>query len=46
MQLMKGYDNFFLGQPYTISDYWCKYVLSTVRWTTKEKSAELPCTLR
>lgn len=42
-QARREYENFFLGQPYTLSDYYGRYLMAQRQWTVNEKLAELPC---
>lgn len=40
-QLQQEIENFYLTQPYTISDYYADYFLQERGWTPKQKLAEL-----
>ncbi|KAF8519783.1 Metalloenzyme, LuxS/M16 peptidase-like protein [Hysterangium stoloniferum] len=39
--LKQRYENFYLMQPYQITDYWLGYLLSDLAWTPKECLAEM-----
>ncbi|KAG6854735.1 hypothetical protein C0991_002449 [Blastosporella zonata] len=41
-QTQREWRNFFLGQSYTISDYFGRYLLTADQWTLEEKLKELP----
>ena len=43
LQVAREWRNFLLGQSYSISDYFGRYLLSKRQWTTEEQLAELPC---
>ncbi|OCH92098.1 insulin-degrading enzyme [Obba rivulosa] len=40
-QAKRDWENFFLGQPYRLSDYYGRYLMSEKQWTVEEKLAEL-----
>jgi insulysin len=40
-QVRQEWNNFFLAQPYRISDYYAKYLLSYEDWTLEQKLGEL-----
>ena len=42
-QVRLEWQNFFLGQSHSISDYYGRYLLSEQQWTVEEKLKELPC---
>lgn len=42
-QNQREWRNFFLGQSYTLSDYFCRYLLTADQWSVEEKLKELPC---
>lgn len=46
LQLKQELENFYLTEPYRISDYWSNYLLGPTAWTPKEKLAELESMLR
>ncbi|KAG6833674.1 hypothetical protein H0H87_002870 [Tephrocybe sp. NHM501043] len=41
-QNQREWRNFFLGQSYTLSDYFGRYLLTADQWTLEEKLKELP----
>ncbi|KAJ8483108.1 hypothetical protein ONZ51_g4915 [Trametes cubensis] len=41
-QAKREYENFFLGQPYRLSDYYARYMLSEREWTMSELLEEVP----
>ncbi|KAF8798143.1 hypothetical protein BYT27DRAFT_7124234 [Phlegmacium glaucopus] len=41
-QVRLEWQNFFLGQPYSISDFYGRYLLSEYQWTAEDKLKELP----
>ncbi|KAG6907416.1 hypothetical protein DXG01_008988 [Tephrocybe rancida] len=41
-QVILEWRNFFLGQSYTLSDYFGRYLLTADQWTLEEKLKELP----
>ncbi|EMD38222.1 hypothetical protein CERSUDRAFT_82469 [Gelatoporia subvermispora B] len=40
-QAKRDWENFFLGQPYRLSDYYGRYLMAEKQWTVDEKLAEL-----
>ncbi|THG99965.1 hypothetical protein EW026_g2491 [Hermanssonia centrifuga] len=40
--LTRNWQNFFLEQPYRISEYYARYILTEKQWSLAEKLAELP----
>ncbi|KAF8965197.1 Metalloenzyme, LuxS/M16 peptidase-like protein [Flammula alnicola] len=38
----REWENFFLGQSYSLSDYYARYLMSERQWTIEEKLKELP----
>ena len=40
-QLIRAYQNFFLSQPYRISDYHARYMMSERQWSIIDKLPEL-----
>ncbi|KAG9014054.1 Insulinase (Peptidase M16) [Tulasnella sp. JGI-2019a] len=40
-QLRQEYENLLMEQPYTLSDYFTRYLLSPTAWTPQEKLTEL-----
>ncbi|KAJ3551779.1 hypothetical protein NM688_g4513 [Phlebia brevispora] len=40
-RVIRDYQNFFLSQPYRISDYFARYIMSEKQWPIQEKLAEL-----
>ncbi|KAH8826892.1 Metalloenzyme, LuxS/M16 peptidase-like protein [Flagelloscypha sp. PMI_526] len=40
-QAKRDWENFFLGQSYTLSDYYARYLTTELQWTQEEKLAEL-----
>ena len=43
-QAQREWRNFFLGQSYTLSDYYARYIMTETQWTIEEKLKELPST--
>ncbi|KAH9483963.1 Putative zinc protease [Psilocybe cubensis] len=41
-ELRREYENFSLGQSYSLSDYYGRYLMAQRQWTIDEKLAELP----
>ncbi|KAJ3510226.1 hypothetical protein NLJ89_g4805 [Agrocybe chaxingu] len=41
-QTRREWENFFLGQSYSLSDYYGRYLMSERAWTVDEKLKELP----
>ncbi|KAF9075695.1 Metalloenzyme, LuxS/M16 peptidase-like protein [Rhodocollybia butyracea] len=41
-QSKQSWENFFLGQPYQLSDYYGQYMMTKVQWTIDEYLKELP----
>ncbi|PPQ98811.1 hypothetical protein CVT24_003365 [Panaeolus cyanescens] len=41
-QARREWENFFLGQSYTLSDYYGRYLMTERQWTVDEKLKELP----
>ncbi|KIY63428.1 insulin-degrading enzyme [Cylindrobasidium torrendii FP15055 ss-10] len=41
-QIQKSWENFFLGQSYSLSDYYARYMITEQQWTVTEKLKELP----
>ncbi|KAF9566323.1 insulin-degrading enzyme [Agrocybe pediades] len=41
-EVRRSYLNFFLGQSYSLSDYYGRYLLNSRQWTVEEKLKELP----
>lgn len=41
-QAQREWRNFFLGQSYTLSDYYARYIMTETQWTIEEKLRELP----
>ncbi|KAI0672916.1 insulin-degrading enzyme [Trametes maxima] len=41
-QAKREYENFFLGQPYRLSDYYARYLLTEREWTVSELLEEVP----
>ncbi|CDO73578.1 hypothetical protein BN946_scf185014.g48 [Trametes cinnabarina] len=41
-QAKRDYENFFLGQPYRLSDYYARYMLTEREWTMSELLQEIP----
>ncbi|RXW22316.1 hypothetical protein EST38_g3526 [Candolleomyces aberdarensis] len=41
-QAQREWRNFFLGQSYSLSDYYARYILTETQWTVEEKLKELP----
>ncbi|KAF8892443.1 Metalloenzyme, LuxS/M16 peptidase-like protein [Infundibulicybe gibba] len=42
-QAKRDWQNFFLGQSYSLSDYFGRYLMAEQQWTYEEKLRELPC---
>ncbi|KDR81747.1 hypothetical protein GALMADRAFT_58881 [Galerina marginata CBS 339.88] len=38
----REWENFFLGQSYSLSDYYGRYLMAERQWTVEEKLSELP----
>ncbi|KAL0946537.1 hypothetical protein HGRIS_012745 [Hohenbuehelia grisea] len=38
----RSWENFFLGQSYTLSEYYGRYLLTKQQWTQEERLAQLP----
>jgi len=45
MQARMDWQNFFLGQSYSLSGYFCSYALTDQLWSLEENLKELPCKL-
>lgn len=43
-EVKRDWENFFLEQPFRISDYFARYVLTERQWTLKEKLEEISST--
>lgn len=43
MQAKREYENYFLGSPYRLSNYYSRYLLSEREWTMDELLAEVSC---
>lgn len=43
LQVKRDWDNFFLGQPYRLADYFGRYLMTKDQWTIAEKLAEISC---
>ena len=43
-QAQREWRNFFLGQSYTLSDYYARYIMTETQWTVEEKLKELSST--
>ncbi|KAJ7074118.1 Metalloenzyme, LuxS/M16 peptidase-like protein [Mycena amicta] len=43
-QVKRDLENFWLGQSYTLSEYFARYATSETQWTTEELLKELPTT--
>ena len=41
LQAQREWRNFFLGQSYTLSDYYARYILTETQWTVEEKLKEI-----
>lgn len=41
LQAKREYENFFLGQPYRLSDYYARYLLTEREWTMSELLEEV-----
>ncbi|KAI0362448.1 insulin-degrading enzyme [Trametes cingulata] len=41
-QAKREYENFFLGQPYRLADYYARYLLTEQEWTMSELLEEIP----
>lgn len=41
LQAKREYENFFLGQPYRLSDYYTRYLLTEREWTMSELLEEV-----
>ncbi|TFK42449.1 Metalloenzyme, LuxS/M16 peptidase-like protein [Crucibulum laeve] len=41
-QARRDWENFYLGQSYSLSDYFGRYLLTEQQWTLEEKLRELP----
>jgi insulysin len=46
MKVKRDWENFYLGQSYSLSDYYGRYILTNQTWTVEERLAELSCELR
>lgn len=42
-QVEQDWKNVFLGQPYTLSEYYGRYMMTESSWTIEEKLAEIKC---
>lgn len=42
-QARREWENFFLGQSYSLSDYYGRYLMTERQWTIEERLKELPC---
>ncbi|KAI0784388.1 insulin-degrading enzyme [Abortiporus biennis] len=41
-EMVRDWENFFLEQPYRLSDYYARYIMTEKQWTLQEKLAEIP----
>ncbi|KAG5647302.1 hypothetical protein DXG03_000839 [Asterophora parasitica] len=44
-QNRREWENFFLGQSYSLSDYFARYLMTEQQWTLEEKLKQLSCPL-
>ena len=40
-EVKRDWENFFLEQPFRISDYYTRYIMTHKQWTLKEKLDEI-----